>query len=321
MIKILGLIGIIALVVPHSFLTQEPVPQKPPGPIVELRLIVTGKDGRSVDTISKDEIQIIEDKVGQTVLTVERKDRPIAYGLLIDSSNSLNRLIGAAVEGAKMIIINRRGLDEMFIERFISSDKIDKLQDFTTDNTALLESLKQIRLEGGQSAIIDALYLGAEHVAQHKSGQNWRKVIVIITDGEDRNSYHKLNALRSLLRKTGIQVFALGLVIDLDKEAGFTGRSAREKAEKLLNTLAEESGGRVLYPRTGPELIKATAEIIIELRRSPFVVTYQSSQGEKKGPRNLDVKVTSPGGEKRRVVVHYVGPNDDQSKQKEQKSQ
>lgn len=320
MIKILGVIVFIALAVPQVFFAQDPAPaQKPPGPIVELGLIVTDKDQKSVDTIEKSEIQIIEDKVEQTVLSVERDERPIFYGILIDSSNSLRRLLGAAVEAARMIIINRRGSDEIFIEWFISSDKIEKLQDFTTDNTALLESLKLIRIEAGQSAIIDALHLGAEHVAQHKAGENRRKAIVIITDGEDRNSYHKLDTLRSLLRKTGVQVFALGLVIDLDKESGFTRKSPRERAEKLLNTITEESGGRVLYPRTGPELIKATTEIITDLR-SHFRVTYQSSLGEKNGARKVDVKVTSPNGEKRRVVVHQVGPKDDQSKTKEQKS-
>ena len=62
---------------------------------------------------------------------------------------------------------NRRGSDEIFIEVFISSDKIDTLHEFSTDSNSLLESLKQIRIEGGQSAVIDALYLAAEYVAEH----------------------------------------------------------------------------------------------------------------------------------------------------------
>ena len=169
-----------------------------------------------------------------------------------------------------------------------------------------------------QSAVIDALSTAAAYVAQHNStGGNRRKAIGIITDGEDRNSIKTVKALVSLLRENNIQVFALGLVIDLDREAGFIRKSPRERAETLLNTITEETGGRVLYPKSGPELIKATADIITDLR-SQFRVTYQSSQPEKKGSRKVDVKVTSPSGEKRRVVVRQV---DDQSKAKEQKSQ
>ena len=234
------------------FFAQDPPAQKSSGPIVELSLIVTDKDRKSLNSISKDEIRIIEDKVEQTVLSVERDDRPIDYALLIDSSNSLRRLLAAAVEAARMIVINRRGSDEIFIEDFISSDKIDKLHDFSTDSNALLESLKQIRIEAGQSAVIDALYVAAEHVAEHnKTVANRRKALVIITDGEDRNSYHKFNDLMTLLREKGIQVFALGLVIDLDKQSPATSAKVHEqKAEKLLNTITEETGGRVFYPKT-----------------------------------------------------------------------
>lgn len=320
--KIPALITLIALALPQVVFVQDPPAPKPSGPIVELSLIVTDKDRKSVETIDKSEIQIIEDKVEQTLVSVERDDRPMSYGLVIDSSGSLRSLIGAALEAAKMIIINRRGSDEMFTERFVSSENIQILQDLTTDNNALLASLNRIRIEGGQSAIIDALYLGAEHLAKdNKTGESRRKAIVIITDGEDRKSNYGRDALLNLLRKNGIQVFVLGLVIQLDQESGFIRKSPRERAEKLLNSLAEESGGRVLYPRTGPDLIKAIEGLITELRRPQFRVTYQSSHPESKPSRKVDIKVTSPGGEKRRVVVYNVRPKDDQLKTKEQKSQ
>lgn len=315
MIKIAASVTLILVALLPVAPAQDPPAPKPSGPVVELSLIVTDKDRQSFDTISKDEIRITEDKVEQTVLSVERDNRPIDYGLLIDSSNSLRRLIASAVEAAKMIVVNRRGSDQIFIEGFISSDKIQTLHEFSTDSNALLESLKLIRLEGGQSAIIDALYLAAEHVAEHnKTVANRRKALVIITDGEDRNSYHKMNALMTLLREKGIQVFAIGLVIDLDEQV------PRDKAEKLLNTITEETGGRVFYPRTGPELLKATAEIITDLR-SQFRVTYQSSPSGKKGFRKVDVKLILPNGERRNVTAprgYYV---DGQSKSKKQKSQ
>ena len=313
-------IVLILLVVPQVFFAQDPPTPQPAGPMVELSLIVTDKDRKSLKSLSKDNIRIVEDRVEQTVLRVERDDRPIDYGLLIDSSNSLRRFIGAAVEAAKVIVTNRRGSDEIFIESFISSDKIVTLHDFSTDNNALLESLKLIRIEGGQSAIVDALYLAAQHVAEHnKTVANRRKALVIITDGEDRNSQHKFDNLMTLLREQRIQVFAIGLVMDLDKESGYIGKSPRKKAEKLLNTLTEETGGRVFYPKTGPEMVEGIAEIITDLR-SQFRVTYQSSNTVNKGFRKVDVKLISPSGERRDAIVprgYYVGGS---SQSKDQKS-
>ena len=312
-------IVLILLVVPHVFFAQDPPAPKPSGPIVELSLIVTDKDRKSLKSINKDEIRIIEDKVEQTVLTVERDDRPIDYGLLIDSSNSLRSFLGAAVEAAKVIVTNRRASDQIFIESFISSDKIMRLHEFSADSNALLESLKLISIEGGKSAVIDALYLGAEHVAEHnKSTSNRRKALVIITDGEDRESNQKFEDLITLLREKGIQVFALGLVLDLSDERPIIQKSPREKAQKLLNTITEETGGRVFYPKTGPELMNATAEIINDLR-SQFRVTYQSSHSGKTGFRKLDVKLISPND--RKVITprgYYIeGPS--QSKERKSK--
>ena len=310
---------LILLVVPQVVFAQDPPAPKPSGPIVELSLIVTDKDRKSLKSINKDEIRIIEDKVEQTVLGVEPDNRPIDYGLLIDCSNSLRRFLGAAVEAAKTIIINRRGSDEIFIEAFISSDKIDTLHEFSTDSNALLESLKLIRIDGGQSAVVDALYLGAQHVAEHnKTAANRRKALVIITDGEDRNSYHKFENLITLLREKGIQVFAIGLVLDLSNERPMIQKSPREKAQKLLNTITEETGGRVFYPKTVPELINATAEIINDLR-SQFRVTNQSSHSGKTGFRKVDVKLISPN--ERKVITprgYYIeGPS--QSKERKSK--
>ena len=320
---ITSLIALIMLALPQGFFAQDPPAPKPSGPTVDLSLIVTDKDGTSL-SVSKEEICIIEDRIEQTILSVERDTRPIDYALVIDCSASLKRLIASSVEAAKMIVENRRGTDEIFIEAFVSSDNIVTIHEFSTDSNALLESLKLIRIEGGQSAVVDALYLAAKHVAEHnKTVANRRKALVIISDGEDRNSYHKFDHLLTLLRDKGIQVFAIGLVIDLEKEGGFIRLSPRVKAEKLLNKIAEETGGRVFYPKSHPELMKATADIITDLR-SQFRVTYQSSHIGKKGFRKVDIKLTSQSGEKRTLIVpkgYYAGSNDVQVKAKEQKSQ
>lgn len=277
---------------------------KPAGPTVELSMIVTDSASKSIDQIKKEDVHVIEDKVEQTVLSIERDTRPVDCVIAIDSSGSLRRLLPTTLEAAKVIIMNRRPEDEILVMRFISSDKIEKLVDFTGDERALLFALSQVRIEGGQSAIIDALYIAASDAFTNakKTGKDRRKVVVIITDGEDRNSHFKQDALLKMLRQSDVQIFAIGLVADLDRESGLMMKSPREKAEKLLQTVTAETGGRAFLPRNKTEMMDAIAQIITDLR-GQFRLTYQSSGGDKKGFRSVEVTLNSANGEKRKAIV------------------
>jgi Ca-activated chloride channel family protein len=178
-------------------------------------------------------------------------------------------------------------------------------------------------LEGGQSAVIDALYLTAQYVDEYnKSNEGRRKVAVIITDGEDRSSYYKQEQLLKLVRENGVQVFVLGLVVDLDQQVGFYKTSPRHKAEQLLTSVAKESGGRVFFPKDKKEMVEAAAQIILDLR-AQFRIKYQAAKADKKGFREVEVKyVSAQGDEKRNLVTpsgYFVGPRTPPNKKSEKK--
>ena len=273
------------------------------GPRVDLSLIVADKENKSLRTLRKEDVHVFEDDVEQTVLSVETDERPIDLGIAIDSSKSFEKLLPAALEAAKLIIINRRPEDQVFIERFISTDKIEKVHEFTSDTNALLQSIKPLYVENGQSAVIDALYTATDYVAEHnKAAPERRKAVVIITDGEDRNSYYKAEKLIALLREQRVQVFVLGILVELDRGSGYRPGS-REKAEKLLKSIAEESGGRVFFSRNDKELLDSTTQVIADLR-GQFRVNYESSNADrKKNFRKVEVKLTSTEGEKRTAIT------------------
>jgi Ca-activated chloride channel homolog len=281
---------------------QSPVAAKPAAKTVELSMIVTDSAKKSVDKIPKEDVHVIEDDVEQTVVSVERDERPIDCILAIDSSGSLRSMFAVVLESARVIIVNRRPEDEILIERFISSDKIEKFQDFTRDGNVLTAAINGFYVEGGQSAIIDALYVAANTFADSKkTSKDRRRVVVIITDGEDRNSYYNQEKLLKLLHQTDVQVFALGFVLELDKEAGGRRPGARDRAEKLLKTVTSETGGRVFFPKNKTELIDSLQQLITDLR-GQFRVTYQSAS-EKKGFRKVEVKLGSASDEKRTAIV------------------
>ena len=292
--------AIIVLALSSVLLAQEP---KPAGPTVQLSLIVTDSKDKSVNTISKEDIHLTEDKVEQTVLGLASDERPVDLVLAIDSSNSLRSLMRTVFETASLVIVNRRPEDEILLLRFISSDKIQKVTNFTRDGDELVAGLRKIEIEAGQSAVVDALYVSASTFADFKkTSPDRRKVVVIITDGEDRNSHYKQEVMIKKLRQSDVQVFALGLVTELDRESGLMMKSPRDKAEKLLKMVTEETGGRAFFPRNRTELLDSMTQIINDLR-GQFRLSYQSSNGATKGFRKVEVKLISPSGEKLKAIV------------------
>ena len=326
-IKTLLLVVLLCLASVQTPRAQDSAPAPPPaaGPMVGLSLIVTDKDGKSVDTIRKDQIRLVEDGVEQTLLGIEADERPVDYVIAFDASGSTKRFLLAVLDVAKLLIQNRRPEDQVAIVRFVNSDTIEKVHEFSSDVTSLLKELdSSAYVGGGQSAVVDALYLSAQYVAeQNKANDARRKAVVILTDGEDRSSYYTQEKLVKLLRETGAQVFLVGLVVDLDQQGGFARLSPRYKAEKLLNTVAEESGGRAFYPTDKKELVEAATEIILHLR-AQFRIKYQSTRdASKNGFRKVDVKyVAAPGDEKRNLITprgYFVGPRTPPDKKSEKK--
>jgi Ca-activated chloride channel homolog len=294
---------------------QEPGSSKQhsePTPTVMLSLIVSDRSNHAVDDLSKDEIQVVEDKTPQTISVFARDERPVDYGVAIDASGSLRFALGSAVAAAKLIVNDNRDSDEIFIERFISREKIETMQEFTFDKAALVKGLDQIYVEGGQSAVIDGVYLAVKHVAEHRFGPDRRHALILFTDGEDRWSYYSQSQLLQLIREKDVQVFAIGIVGQLDNRSGRSGLSQREKAESLLRSVARETGGRVFFPNNMTELGQAVAEIIHDLHRQ-YLIGYQSTGNDsKENFRTVGAKISeAPGREKLAAITrsgYFVNP-------------
>jgi VWFA-related protein len=182
---------------------------------------------------------------------------PLTYGLVLDHSGSMKEILKYINASAAAIINSNAPGDETFIIRFISSDKIEPIQDLTQDKVKLVNSLRGLQTEGGQTAIIDGVYLAAQSLAEKSS--NTHHALVLITDGDERSSYYKLDFLLSYLRQKQIPVFILAYVHSVKTEQG---SKRYEKALAFINTLANDSGGKVVIADTAKELPDKAAEII-----------------------------------------------------------
>jgi Ca-activated chloride channel family protein len=296
-------------------------PAQSSGPRVQLSLIVTNNDNQPLSTIRKEDVHVFENKVEQTILSVEPDTRPIDLVLAIDASGSFKKWLGSALKAAGLIVRSARPEDEVMVERFISSDKISTAQDFTRDTPALLKAVDSFYLEEGQSAVIDALYLAADAVHKRNQRRPYRRqVVVVITDGDERNSYYKAETLINFQRARDVQVFALGLTSDLKSSADAKKPGPRERAEKLLKAVADESGGRVFLAASENDLLSNATQLVAQIRQQ-FVITYQSSDATgKKGFRLIDVKLDAPNEQITIIAPRaYYFPSVDATPEKKEK--
>jgi Ca-activated chloride channel homolog len=222
----------------------------------------------------------------------------------------LRTQINSVIDAAKTIINSNKAGDETFLVSFISSDKIETKQDFTDNKEALMDALENLYVEGGQTAVIDAVYLTAEHVAGYKKGNETdrrRRALIIITDGEDRNSFFSQEQLFARLREEDVQIFVIGFINELDKEGGFIRKSPRDKAVSLINKLASETGGRAFFPDSIAELPQIANEIVRDMR-TQYVIAYNPTNKTQDGTyRAIKVMVDQPSDSEKRIALTRNG--------------
>jgi Ca-activated chloride channel family protein len=278
--------------------------------LVTLHVRVIDRNNRPINNISKADFRILEDGVPQPIFSFTEEEVPVIYGLAVDTSGSLRPQFDQVISAAKTIIGSNKKGDETFLERFISSDKIETIQDFTDKKDFLMDGLDQLYIEGGQTAVIDGVYLAAGHVAEYKNTANddrRRRALIVVTDGEDRQSYYNEAQLFSQLREEDVQIYVIGFVNELDSDRGLIRKSSKDKAVGLLNRLATETGGRAFFPQSIAELPQIANEIVRDLR-TQYVISYDPTNKAHDGTyRAIKVMVNQPTTGDRRIALTRPG--------------
>ena len=278
--------------------------------LVTLHVRVIDRNNHPINRLSKDEFRVLEDGVPQPIFSFTEEEVPVIYGLAVDTSGSLRPQFEQVISAAKTIINSNKKGDETFLERFISSDKIETIQDFTDKKDFLMDGLDQLYIEGGQTAVIDGVYLAAGHVADYKNTTNddrRRRALIVVTDGEDRQSYYNEQQLFAQLREEDVQIYVIGFVNELDSDRGLIRKSSKDKAVGLLNRLATETGGRAFFPQSISELPQIANEIVRDLR-TQYVISYDPTNKTHDGSyRAIKVTVNQPTTGDRRIALTRPG--------------
>src|SRR6266576_603398 len=278
--------------------------------LVTLHVRVIDRNNHPINNIRKNDFKVLEDNVGQPIFSFTEEEVPVIYGLAVDTSGSLRPQFEQVINASKTIINSNKKGDETFLERFISSDKIETIQDFTASKDSLMDGLDTLYVEGGQTAVIDGVYLAAEHVAEYKKGgdeDRRRRALIVVTDGEDRSSYYNEVQLFQRLREEDVQIFVIGFVSELEAEKGLIRKSPRDKAVNLLNKIASETGGRAFFPNSISELPEIAGEIVRDLR-TQYVVSYAPTNKAHDGTyRSIKVGIADSPGQGKRIALTRSG--------------
>jgi Ca-activated chloride channel homolog len=297
---------------PEGQVIEDDEPIRVESDNVLLSVRVVDRTGRIVADVRPEEFKVFEDGIPQPIESVSKEDVPINYGLVVDNSGSLRNQLEKVIEASKIIINANKSQDQAFVVRFVSSDKIEILQEFTSSKQDLTDAVENFFPEGGQTAIIDAVMLAAEKASEHEKGKRLedktRRALVLITDGADVASYYKIEELFKTLRESDVQIYPIGFVNDLSKDdGGFIKKSTRDKAVKLLERMALETGGKAYFPQTINELPDIANAINNELR-TQYSIAYAPTNDKRDGTfRAIKVTIADDAKRGRRIPVTKNG--------------
>ena len=288
---------------------------------VKVNLNVSDDAGKATaDEIKQSDLRIFEDGVEQKITYFSKKENVLNLGFVMDNTGSMRNRLERVVGYTSDIIDILTSNDRAFITRFVSSDKVDLVQDWTADKAKLKHAMNNLYIEGGQSAVIDGLYVSVKEKIQSLAAKNPSQQyrIVLIGDCEERASYYKLEQLLALTKGTDIQIFVFAETYELSNSFNDVTKlkNGKKNAEHLAYTLALQTGGTAFVfskekdKKDVPDALKALAAEL----RSPYVVGYTSTNRNRDGlPRKLSVQVAdSAKGEKRQGTLResFVVPKD-----------
>lgn len=263
--------------------------------LIVLDVTVVDQSNNPVMDMTKNNFQVFEDKVPQEIQFFTREQVPVSVVFAIDTSGSMRSKLDTVIKASSNLVKESKTGDEMAIIEF--KDQPELLEEFTNDTQDVIDTLQSL-VASRQTAMLDALYLGADYAS--KEGKNRRKAIIIVTDGLDKDSYYKFNEVVDHLREADVQVYLIGFTNDLDKDSGLFTKSPKNKAEALLTKLADETGGKAFFPKELSEVHTVAQQISTDLR-TQYSIGYYPTNMKKDGTfRAVRVQVSAGN---RRIVA------------------
>lgn len=237
----------------------------------EVVLPVTVVDNKQhmVTSLTLNDFQVYEDDQPQHIMVCRREDVPVSIGILVDNSGSMRQKRAAVTKAVVNLVRASNPQDEAFVVNFNDEPYLD--QDFTGNVNLLREALDRLDSRGG-TALYDAVFAASDHLA--KMAQREKKVLLVITDGEDNESRLSLEqAIRSVQDETGPVIYSIGIL-------GSEGKQHR--AKRALESLSLQTGGVAFFPKNLDEVDEVSQQVARDIRNQ-YTIVYKSSNPQING--------------------------------------
>src|SRR5271154_5577491 len=289
---------------PFAALAQIPLPNSQPLPpdqtqgpakpgssikvdvsLVVLHTTVLDDRGRFADGLKEENFRVFEDKGEQKLSVFKREDIPVSMGLVIDNSGSMRDKRPRVNAAALTLVEASNPQDEAFVVNFNDDFYLDLDKDFSSSIPELKEALERIDSRGS-TALYDAIIGSLDHV---KKGAKDKKVLLVVTDGEDNTSHNSLEKTIREIQKTDTVIYTIGLLSEESKKNA-------KRAKRALEDIAKASGGLAFFPENVAD-VKDICENVAHDIRNQYTLAYYPTNTKRDGTfRTVQVDIIPPRG-------------------------
>ncbi|MGQ9898096.1 MAG: VWA domain-containing protein [Acidobacteriota bacterium] len=277
--------------------------------LVTVPFAVVDKRNRYINDLTAQDVEVLENGKPQEIFSFTREqDLPLTFALVFDISGSQQYSIAEQRMAAKAFLRQTLRPEKDLAGVVTFRRDIEVRQKLTANLAALERAVDDVRFESGRyvyggsppldpsitgTSLYDTVYVVSGEMLPREAG---RRVIILLTDGEDTTSRYKLNDAIDMALRSDVQVYAIGIPGGVPN--GFGGVTITGLDRRTLERLCEETGGRAFFPRSPADYAATFQQIETDLRQQ-YILTYIPSDATRDGSfRAITIKVLHPGGAK-----------------------
>jgi VWFA-related protein len=264
---------------------------------VSLHATVMDEKDALITNLDRSAFSVFEDGTSQRITSFRHEDIPVSMGILIDNSGSMKEKREKINQAALNLVRSSNAQDEVFIVNF--NDEVFLDQDFTSDIGKMKEALAKYNSAGG-TALYDAVVGAADHLK--RGARLEKKVLFVVTDGEDKDSRDSLEqAIQILQQEGGPTIYTIGLL----------GEEKQRRARRALQLLAQRTGGIAFFPKTLDEVDQISRTVAHDIRNQYSIGYKPSNPKSSGGYRQIHVEAKAHGYRKLTVRTksgYYANP-------------
>ncbi|SRR5579862_5962071 len=271
--------------------------------LVIVPVSVTDRNGNFISGLGPQKFRVFDAGRLQNITAFHEEDSPVTVGLIVDHSRSMGPKLDEVAAAVSAFARSSNPQDEMFVVDFNDEVSVELMDGkaFTDEPKDLAKAVSYVRARG-RTALYDAVAEGLIHL---QLGHCERKALIVVSDGGDNASQHKLSQVLALAQRSQAAIYSIGL----------TDNGGDEENPHVLQRLSKDTGGIAFFPMTLDGVTAISTQIARDLRQQYALGFVPEESGTAGSFRRIKVEVSLPGHGRLHVRTRtgYFQPEQGQS--------